>query len=36
VALSDDILAELDAATRPLKEALGTNPDHYQSESRFH
>jgi len=35
VALSDDILAELDAATRPLKEALGTNPDHYQSESRF-
>jgi myo-inositol catabolism protein IolS len=33
VALTDDILAELDAATRGLKEALGPNPDHYLAES---
>ncbi|HHX43345.1 MAG TPA: aldo/keto reductase [Chloroflexi bacterium] len=35
VELTDDVLASLDAATQPLKEALGPNPDHYQSDSRY-
>ena len=35
IELTDDVLAALDAATAPLKEALGPNPDHYQSDSRY-
>jgi len=35
IALSEDVLAALDAATQPLKEALGPNPDHYQTDSRY-
>jgi aryl-alcohol dehydrogenase-like predicted oxidoreductase len=35
VELSDEILAELDDATSELKEALGPNPDPWQSDSRY-
>lgn len=35
IELTDDVLAALDEATTPLKEALGPNPDHYQVESRY-
>jgi aryl-alcohol dehydrogenase-like predicted oxidoreductase len=35
VELSRDILAQLDESTEELKQALGTNPDMYQTEGRF-
>ena len=35
VSLSDDLLAALDRATADLKEALGPNPDPWQSASRY-
>lgn len=35
VSLSEDLLADLDDATADLKEALGPNPDPWQSESRY-
>lgn len=35
VALSDDVVAALGAATQPLKNALGPNPDKQQMDSRF-
>ncbi|WP_248517969.1 aldo/keto reductase [Salinarchaeum laminariae] len=35
VSLSDDLLADLDDATNDLKDALGPNPDPWQSDSRY-
>ncbi len=35
VSLSEDLLADLDDATTDLKEALGPNPDPWQSDSRY-
>jgi aryl-alcohol dehydrogenase-like predicted oxidoreductase len=33
--LSEDLLSDLDEATRQLKEAIGQNPDPWQSNSRY-
>lgn len=35
VSLSDDLLDDLDEATAELKDALGSNPDPWQSDSRY-
>lgn len=35
VSLSEDLLADLDDATADLKEALGPNPDPWQSDLRY-
>jgi aryl-alcohol dehydrogenase-like predicted oxidoreductase len=35
VSLSDDLLADLDEATADLKDAVGSNPDPWQSDSRY-
>ncbi len=36
ITLSADVLAALDAATEPLKQRMGPNPDLWQSDTRFH
>jgi hypothetical protein len=35
VSLSDDLLAGLDEATADLKDSVGSNPDPWQSDSRY-